>query len=97
MAEFSEYDRRTSNRAADIMIGLSVGLVVGVAGALLLAPASGRNTRRRIGELADAVSNKANEAVHRAGDALRGRMDQVEQVIEDGRQALRRTKDSITS
>ena len=87
----------SNNRTADIMLALSVGLAVGVAGALLLAPASGRSTRRKISELADAVANRTNQVAHRAGDVLRGRVDQVEQAIVEGKQAYRQAKDTLTS
>lgn len=97
MSEFSGYECRSNNRVADIMIGLSVGVAVGVAGALLLAPDSGRKTRRRIGELAEAITNRTSQVAHRAGDVLRGRADQAEQVIADGKQAFRQAKDTITS
>lgn len=97
MSEFSGYEPRANNRAGDIALALSIGLALGVAGTLLLAPASGRNTRRRIGELAGAVTNKTSDFAHRAGEALRGRADKVEQVMADGKQAYRQAKDTLTS
>ncbi|MDZ4805289.1 MAG: YtxH domain-containing protein [Candidatus Eisenbacteria bacterium] len=97
MSEFSGYENRPSSRSADIMLALSIGLAVGAAGALLLAPASGQRTRRRIGEFAEAVSTKTSDVAHRATEALRGRADKVDQVIADGKQAYRQAKDTFTS
>jgi gas vesicle protein len=97
-------DRDSSNhsdssncRAADIMISLSVGLLVGVAGALLLAPSSGRNTRRRIGEMAGEVADTTVKKAVRASDAVKEQAARVEQAFVAGKQAYRQAQESNTS
>ena len=98
----------SSNQVAGIMIALSVGLLAGAAGALLFAPASGRNTRRRIGELAGDVVDRTGRAARdvvdradritqRAGDALRDRAGRVEEVVVGGKQAYRQAQEILKS
>jgi gas vesicle protein len=79
------------HRAADIMISLSVGLVAGAASALLLAPASGRDTRQRIGRTAHRIADRANRILHRTGAELEQGARQVEQALTEGRPSAPRT------
>jgi gas vesicle protein len=66
------------------MTSLVIGLAAGLAVGLLLAPAPGRVTRRRLGRMAEDLGEKAREGVgevkdfvsdqaHRASDALHRR------------------------
>lgn len=77
-------------RATDIMVSLSVGLVAGVASALLLAPASGRDTWRRIGRAAHRISDRANRLLHRTGADLKARAGQVEHSVVEGGSSVAR-------
>ena len=49
----------------NLIISFLLGLGVGAAAALLFAPASGLETRRRLGEMADRTSDGANELLAR--------------------------------
>lgn len=97
MTDRSGNGSSSHSRAADIIISLSVGLLVGVAGTLLLAPASGGNTRRRIGELADKLVDKTGQFAHRAGDLLKDQAGRVEQAIVEGKQAYRQERENRPS
>ena len=95
MNDNSRNDDQGNNRMADIMIGLSVGLLAGVAGTLLLAPASGRNTRRKIGEMAGDVADRTGALADLASATLKDQAGRVEQAIVAGKQAYRQAQDKI--
>jgi gas vesicle protein len=78
-----------SNRVADVLVSFSVGLLVGAAGALLLAPSSGRDTRRRIGELAEGLKERTEGVAHRATDLVRDQAHRLERAVNEGKQAYR--------
>jgi len=82
-------DERPNNRSTDILISLSVGLLAGVVGGLLLAPGSGRDTRRRLGELADTVTSKTGNVVNRVGEVLREQAVRAEHAFAEGKEAYR--------
>lgn len=91
-------DREVPNtRTVDIVLALSVGLLAGVAGALLLAPASGRQTRQRIGQLGGQVTGKTSRMVHRAGDILKEQAERVDYAFAEGKQAYRQGPDNKPS
>lgn len=90
-------DSRPNSRMADIMIALSVGLMAGVAGALLLAPGSGRNTRRRFGETVDRVGGKADTLVGRAAATLKDQAGRLDDAVTAGKQSFRQAGKDLSS
>jgi gas vesicle protein len=64
-------DYRSNNEG--MMMGLVVGAVLGAGVALLMAPAAGTETRRKLGE-----------AARRAGGDARNRLDDVAHRVKDG-------------
>lgn len=95
MNDNSRNGEQGNNRMADIMIGLSVGLLAGVAGTLLLAPASGRSTRRKIGEMAGDVADRTGALADLASATLKDQAGRVEQAIVAGKQAYRQAQDKV--
>jgi gas vesicle protein len=55
-AEWRGVERRTDLQKSDSFIPFLAGLGVGVAATLLLAPADGRKTRNRIGDIASSAA-----------------------------------------
>lgn len=70
-------------------MSFAVGAIVGAGIALLLAPAAGRDVRRRLGHTARKVGNGAKDVIGKA----RGTMDGVRQ---DARDAVERGRESFT-
>lgn len=93
--DYRRDDSPSYNRTADIAIALSVGLLAGVAGALLLAPASGRNTRRRIGEMAGEVADRTGALAGLAADTLKDQAGRLDEALTAGKQAYRKAKDDF--
>ena len=60
--ENQEY-RSTTNNTAGIMVGMLIGGLAGAAAALLMAPQSGRDTRRQIQEKGIELRDRTTEMV----------------------------------
>ena len=69
-----------------------VGAVVGAGIALLLAPAHGRDTRRRVGSTVRRWSDSARQAMRRTRDGLNEFKDDARAAIEKGREEYTRNR-----
>ncbi len=76
--------------AGSIMFSFLLGGIVGAGLALLLAPQSGPETRRRITELSGDVRKRADEAFDQAREA-------VESAFERGRGTIQEKREAVTS
>ena len=80
------------------VIGFAVGALLGGVLGVLLAPASGEKTRRRIGETARRMGSDARQGVEQARDtvtdAATGLTADVKSAIDAGREAFRHDGDS---
>jgi len=81
-------DNGTSRSLAPL-IGFTLGALVGGGLALLLAPASGEHTRRRLGNTARRLSNDARHVVDDAREAASGFGSDVKSAIDAGRATFR--------
>jgi gas vesicle protein len=70
-----------------------VGALVGAGLALLLAPAAGRDTRRRIGTSAKKLGTNAKSAIGRTRDSIQGIRDDAQTAMERGREEYRRSRE----
>lgn len=67
------------------LTGFLVGAVFGAGLALLLAPAPGGETRRKVAETARRIGDKASEAVAHGQDALRSAGRHAQEPMAGGR------------
>jgi len=83
------------------MIAFLLGVVAGGVTALLLAPASGEETRRRIRQTSGDVYRRGRESVEHLGeqigikartvsDGARAQVDAVKGAVQEGKEAYRR-------
>jgi gas vesicle protein len=78
----------SDDRSIDVLVAFGVGLVAGAAAALLLAPASGEETRKRIGEGAREAGDKIRDRSAELGDKIRTQSRDVsERLVETSREA----------
>lgn len=75
-------------QAGTVLMAFVIGAVAGAAVALLWAPASGEETRRKLGEKAREGSEKAAEAARRSGEFLRTQRENLSSAIEKGKDAF---------
>lgn len=73
--------------AGDIIMAFLMGAAAGAAAAMLLAPASGRETREFISEKAKEGQGKANELARQGRDVLNKQRDNIVSAIDRGREA----------
>ncbi len=79
-------DNTSTQRDMVILFGL--GLVVGAAAGLLLAPASGEKTRQRIGDLVGEATGRAREGIDTAGSTLREQSTRLAHALKEGKEAF---------
>ena len=78
--------------AGGVMIGFMLGAIAGAAVALLMAPASGEETRRRLGEKAREGRDKASEAARQSREFLRNQRDGLSTAFERGKEAFEQAR-----
>jgi len=82
----------TRGRIGGFIAGLLVGALVGAGAALLLAPESGLETRRRIGRLARDTRSNAEDRVEEWGGEAKRRLGRRRKKM---RRAMRRAGEAI--
>src|SRR4029450_1374435 len=70
MHEYSQSNEISNN--ARIMTGFMVGAVIGAGIALLLAPATGEETRKRLGETGSPLPDNTNDAIGNVREKFQG-------------------------
>jgi len=77
------------NTATGILLGIVIGAAAGAALALLLAPATGEETRRRLGESARKLGGEGKRRFDDLKDAAGDRVSEVKEAVRAGRDAYR--------
>jgi len=86
------------HRASDVIVAFGAGALLGAAVALLMAPKSGADTRRELGDLAegalersrsmaDQTRAKTLEVANTAGEFVRDQKERVGHAIHEGKEA----------
>ena len=83
---------RDDNGAGTIIVAFVLGALTGAAVALLLAPASGEETRRLLSERAKEGRDKANDAARQGREFLNRQRDTLSSAIDRGREAYNQAR-----
>jgi gas vesicle protein len=75
-----------------VLVAFIIGAVAGAAVALLYAPASGEDTRRRLAERAREGKGTADSAVREGREFIRRQRDNVSSAVERGREAFEQAR-----
>ena len=78
--------------AGGVMVAFKLGAIAGAAVALLVAPASGEETRRKLGEKAREGRDKASEAARQGREFLRNQRDGLSTAFERGKEAFEQAR-----
>lgn len=81
-----------SHRNQEMWMSFGLGALLGASIALLLAPATGAETRRRVGQFARDASQKARDGVNRASEFINEQRDHLTHAIDEGRHAMEGTE-----
>ena len=75
-----------------VLVAFVLGAIAGAAVALLVAPASGEETRRRLGEKAREGADKAAEAARHGREFIRNQRDGLTSAFERGKEAFEQAR-----
>ena len=84
-------------RSAPAVTGFVVGALIGAGLALLLAPAAGTDTRRKLGEVARKVRDGATDRFSSVRDGIDHLKSDAKSAIDGGREAYRQSRQTTTS
>jgi gas vesicle protein len=76
------------NSAGSVIVAFTLGALAGAAVALLYAPASGEETRRRLAEKAREGRDRAQGAVSEGREFIERQRDNIASTVDRGRQAF---------
>ena len=74
--------------AGGVLVAFVLGAIAGAAVALLVAPATGEETRRKLSEKAREGRDKASEAARKGGEFLRNQREGLTTAFERGKEAF---------
>jgi gas vesicle protein len=83
---------RDDSAAGTIILAFVMGAITGAAVALLMAPATGEEMRRMLGEKAREGADRANEAARQGRDFINRQRETVASAIERGREAYQQAR-----
>ena len=87
---------QNASAASGLLVGIIIGAAAGAALALLLAPAPGEETRRRIGDAARKLSGEGKRKFDDLRDAAQDRVSEVKDAVRAGRDAYREARTTHT-
>jgi len=82
---------------SSVVTGFVVGAVIGAGLALLLAPATGTDTRRKLGDVARKVRDGATDKFGTVRDGLEHLKSDAKSAIDGGREAYRQSRQTSSS
>ena len=84
------------NRGSSMMMGFVLGAVVGASLALIMAPATGEETRRRLGDTARKLGREGRHRFDQARETISGLGEDAKHVVDSGREAFTRMRSGET-
>ena len=84
--------RDDGGAAGTIITAFILGAVTGAAVALLVAPATGEETRRRLGERAREGADRAADAARQGREFVNRQRDTIASAVERGREAYQQAR-----
>ena len=83
---------QNGNAVAGFLVGIMVGAAAGAALALLMAPAPGEETRRKIGEAARKLAGEGKRRFDDLKDVAQDRVSEVKDAVRAGKDAYREAR-----
>ena len=81
------------NNGGTVMLAFLVGAITGAAAALLLAPATGEETREYLGQKARESRARAKDAVQQGREMYQSQREQLTSALERGREAFQQARE----
>jgi gas vesicle protein len=83
---------QNGNAAGNVLIAFAIGAIAGAAVALLYAPASGEETRRRLAQKAREGREKAETMARESREFLNRQRETLATAVEKGREAFQQAR-----
>ena len=80
----------SENRGLEVVVAFGAGIVIGAAAALLMAPATGADTRRRISELGQTAADRAGEGMETAKEFAADQAQRIGRAVHEGKEAYKK-------
>ena len=87
--------RDESGAAGTVVVAFVLGAITGAAVALLMAPTSGDEMRRMLGEKAREGKDRANEAARQGREFINRQRDTIATAVERGREAYHQARGGV--
>jgi gas vesicle protein len=87
---------RDDSAAGTIILAFVMGAITGAAVALLMAPATGEEMRRMLGDKAREGADRANEAARQGREFINKQRQNVASAVERGREAYQQARSGAT-
>jgi gas vesicle protein len=81
-------------RSSSVVMGFAIGALVGAGLALLMAPAPGIETRRRVSDAVRRVRDEVGHNVNKAKSQVSGVKDDLRDAVNQGRESFQRSRSS---
>jgi gas vesicle protein len=83
---------QNSSSTGSVLLAFAIGAIAGAAVALLYAPASGEETRRRIAEKAREGRDKAESMAREGREFVQRQRENLSAAVEKGREAFQQAR-----
>ncbi len=83
----------SNDRGGSVILAALAGFVVGAAAGVLLAPASGRETRARVRRAAGRLKDEVGEKSREVGETIGRYSDDLRHAVEAGRKSYREARE----
>lgn len=80
----------SEHRTTDVLVAFGIGALVGAVGALLLAPATGEETRRRLGDFSRDAMDRAGSGIEQAKRVAGEQVERITHAVKEGKEAYAR-------
>jgi gas vesicle protein len=88
--------RDDAGAAGTVVVAFVLGAITGAAVALLMAPTTGEDMRRMLGEKAREGRDRANDAARQGRDFINRQRDTFSSAVERGRDAYNQARSGVT-
>jgi gas vesicle protein len=79
------------DRSTTLLVAFGLGLVAGAAAGLLLAPASGEETRKRVRDASGRALERARKSAERTREVVGDKVHEAQEMLQEGTERARRT------
>ena len=86
----------SERNGSDMVGGFLLGAIVGAGLALMLAPATGEDTRRKIKDRLEGLRDMAGDRIGEAKDTLRKGGRHLADAVKEGADTVRRSADEVS-